>query len=141
MRRLLHWLALATFAVLPLSFPTAPAAAPAPLPREWPGAAREAQRSAELAKLQGDWRVVKVERDGRARPSISGTYHLVFSRKALYLKANPHEFHDPYFDFTIEPGKVHGAIDLSDPEGTAFAGIYQVDGDDLMICWNTTARG
>jgi uncharacterized protein (TIGR03067 family) len=91
----------------------------------------------QLARLGGDWRVVKVERDGRERPGISRDYHLGFSRTALYLKPNPHEFLDPYFDFRIDPTTRPPSIDLTDGEGKHFRGIYRFDGGKLTLCWNT----
>jgi uncharacterized protein (TIGR03067 family) len=95
----------------------------------------------ELARMAGDWRVVQATRDGRERPGISREYHLGFTRNALYLKPNPHEFLDPYFDFRIDPMTRPCSIDLTDGEGKHFRGIYRFDDGNLTLCWNARADG
>jgi uncharacterized protein (TIGR03067 family) len=95
----------------------------------------------ELARMTGDWRVVLAKRDGRERPGIALTHHLGFSRTALYLKPDPHEFLDPYFEFRIDPTTRPRSIDLTDGEEKHFCGIYRFDDGNLTLCWNTRAGG
>ena len=101
------------------------------------GAADKAQTDKE--KLQGLWQVVSQEVDGMLGPeAIAGQMKYTFKKDTLTVHpAEPSS--DSEFTCKLEPGKKVNTIDMKVAQGAntglTYLGIYQVDGDDLKICF------
>jgi uncharacterized protein (TIGR03067 family) len=91
----------------------------------------------DLDRLQGTWRVVRIEKSGTPVPAeLAGTVRYIFDGERVTLmegvaKAGAGVIRldpaaDPKtFDFTATEGPQNGAAAL---------GIYRVEGDTLMMC-------
>lgn len=81
-------------------------------------------------RLQGTWRLVSGERQGRAIPDeVVREVRLVFTDDELATKTKGGTM---TARFTLIPGTDPRAIDL-DMAGAVGRGIYLLDGDDLKI--------
>jgi uncharacterized protein (TIGR03067 family) len=81
-------------------------------------------------RIQGTWRLASGERQGRALPgeAVRGV-SLVFAGDTLSTRTKDRTTEAR---FTLAPGTQPKGIDLDMGEAVGL-GIYQLDGDDLMI--------
>ena len=89
-----------------------------------------------LAKLQGNWRVERIEENGVAEPEEEvKRFILVFKGTRINVELRGQTEHT---DFQINPDKSPKEIDMTpqygDDKGKTFRGIYEIDGDTLRIC-------
>jgi uncharacterized protein (TIGR03067 family) len=105
------------------------AAAPSPNPA-----------SADAKAIQGTWKMVFAAGAGRALPQEEFAGHrLVFSGdKYTYFKEED-KLHD-HGAFRLDPKARPRAIDIIEDQGpnrgTTSRGIYMLDGDTLVVCYN-----
>ena len=94
---------------------------------------------ADKEKLQGVWQVVSLEVDGMAGPEqIARQMKYTFKKDNLTVHpAEPSS--DSAFTCKLEPGKKVKTIDMKVTKGSntglTYPGIYQLDGDELKICF------
>ncbi|MBY0524575.1 MAG: TIGR03067 domain-containing protein [Gemmataceae bacterium] len=86
-------------------------------------------------KLQGVWKVMSAERNGKKQPDdeLKGL-RLTFKADKIVFKDNDKEQEATY---KLDPDKKPKAIDLVVKVGDkteTIPGIYQLNGDDLKIC-------
>ena len=104
----------------------------------------------EMAKLQGTWRLVYQQSNGKKLPDEK-TAEMFHGKMTFAGDRIRYTVDLPGFDFEItymlHPDQQPKAIDLevkgtSDKEGIGqkFSGIYIIEGDSLTICYSTTAR-
>ena len=89
----------------------------------------------ELARLQGTWKVVSLEKDGKKRSEdeIKGL-KVIFKEDKFIIKEGDKEFEAV---LKLDVGAKPKAIDLMVKQGDqsqTLKGIYHLDGDDLKIC-------
>jgi uncharacterized protein (TIGR03067 family) len=89
----------------------------------------------ELEKLQGPWKVVSLEKDGKKQSEDAvKTLKITIKEDKFLFKEGDKESEAT---LKIDPAKKPKTIDLVVKEGDALKtlkGIYQLDGDDLTIC-------
>jgi uncharacterized protein (TIGR03067 family) len=97
-----------------------------------------ADAEAELKKLQGIWRPVKLERAGEtvADGALPGA-RFVVKADALLFKVGDNTLLD--VRFRVNPGKTPAEIDLTSvagpSKGQTVHGIYRLEGKRLTLCW------
>lgn len=89
----------------------------------------------DLEKLQGVWKVVSLEKDGKKLPedAVKSLRVTIKEDKFLFKEGDK----EAEATVKLDPEKKPKAIDLVVKEGDSFKtikGIYQLDGDDLNIC-------
>src|SRR5262245_39455019 len=104
---------------------------------------REAARKAELAKLQGTWKIVTIEIDGNKTPDNAvpetrmilkdDTFSMVSLGATLYGG-----------NYRIDPSRTPKTLNIDfteDPEkGNTSLAIYELDGDNWKICLTVGAK-
>jgi uncharacterized protein (TIGR03067 family) len=99
-----------------------------------PDAPKEEAVAKELEKLQGTWRLVSAETDGKKAPEeqikkvkvvINGSKHSVYFGDDVVAHEIP---------FTLDPTKKPKTTDDQLPDGKVIHGIYELDGDVLKSC-------
>ena len=104
---------------------------------------REAARKAELAKLQGTWKIVTMEIDGNKTPDNAvpesrmilkdDTFAMVSLGATLYRG-----------NYRIDPSRTPKTLDIEFTEGpekgNTALGIYELDGDNWKICLTVGAK-
>jgi uncharacterized protein (TIGR03067 family) len=99
-------------------------------------AAKAESKEQALAKLQGKWRVERIEENGVAEPDDEAKrFLLTFKGTRIDVQLRGQTEHT---DFTINPEKSPKEIDMipqyGDDKGKVFRGIYEIDGDSVRIC-------
>src|SRR5262249_51032104 len=89
--------------------------------------------------LQGFWDVVAVERDGgKSRDRQDQGLKFIFTGDKLTLDRGGKRSHDA--KYKLDPGAKEKGIDVTfitgPSEGQTFRGIYELEGDNLKICWS-----
>lgn len=92
-----------------------------------------------LKKLEGTWKVVSVEVDGKKRANAQGTG--VFKGNTFTFRQKEQVVEGT---FTIDPAKSPKTLDLTVTKGK-FKGkkslaIYELKGDTLKACWTLFAK-
>jgi uncharacterized protein (TIGR03067 family) len=101
-------------------------------------AAGDAPARAEVNKLQGVWRPVKLERAGQtvADTALPGA-RFVVKGDTLLFKAGDSTLLD--VRFRVNPSKTPAEIDLTcvagPTKGSTIHGIYRLKGKRLTLCW------
>ncbi|HYT87242.1 MAG TPA: TIGR03067 domain-containing protein [Gemmataceae bacterium] len=90
----------------------------------------------ELARLQGKWQTVSVEIDGRRLEKDFSEDRLIMKANTFLLRAGMDSMQGV---FTIDPTRTPKTIDeevtAGAHKGTKVAGIYELDGDTLKVCY------
>ncbi|MBI3822671.1 MAG: TIGR03067 domain-containing protein [Planctomycetes bacterium] len=92
----------------------------------------------DVAKLQGEWSVIAMERRGKEAPqeAIEGSVLAVKDNKMTLQHKNDDKPRE--FTFTLDPTKKPAAIDLTslkeDARDKVVPGIYKFDGKNLILC-------
>ena len=89
----------------------------------------------ELEKLQGPWKVVSLEKDGKKQTedAVKGLKVTIKEDKFLFKEGDK----ESEAALKVDPAQKPKTIDLMVKEGDALKtikGIYLLDGDDLTIC-------
>jgi uncharacterized protein (TIGR03067 family) len=87
----------------------------------------------EAKKLEGDWKVVSADSGGRVSDKTPGPQQVVIRGDQITLKMKNGE--GPTFRFTVDPSQKPKAMDWLKKDGSGIGGIYELDGDDLKICF------
>jgi uncharacterized protein (TIGR03067 family) len=90
----------------------------------------------ELAKLEGKWTVVSVERDGKADDALKGG---VRSNSGDKYTLTPKEGKAISGTYSVDPSKKPRTMDMKPAEGRykgkTLLGIYELNGDTLKLCF------
>jgi uncharacterized protein (TIGR03067 family) len=94
----------------------------------------------ELKKLEGDWKALKSEDDGRESDGGNG---ILIEKDKMRLKIGDRVVFTG--TITIDPSAEPKTIDLKYTDGPGVTGmtqrgIYRWDGDKLEICWNPVGK-
>ena len=105
-------------------------------------AALSEKEQKELAKLQGTWAVVSVERDGKPlKPDEIKNAKLVINGANYTLTLGEETIQGTY---KLQPAKNPKAIDANrtkgPDQGKTVQGIYQLDGDTLKMCYHAPGK-
>lgn len=86
----------------------------------------------DLKPLQGDWKVVSMNHNGRELPDVGG-YGIAFDGANVTIK-QPNGNSTGKCTF-LDPAKAPKEIDLTpDAGGKKLLGIYELKGDELKLC-------
>jgi uncharacterized protein (TIGR03067 family) len=89
-----------------------------------------------LTKLQGKWRVERIEENGTAEPAEEAARFTITVKGTRMIVEMAGRTENT--EFTIDPDKSPKEIDLTpqygDDKGKVFRGIYDLEGDTLRIC-------
>jgi uncharacterized protein (TIGR03067 family) len=86
----------------------------------------------ELQKLKGTWTVVKAERNGQANDEIKDDKLILTEDGKLTVKAKDR---DQEGTFEVNPTKKPKTIDVKPGSEGIVLGIYELDGDNLKLCF------
>ena len=90
--------------------------------------------------LLGVWAVESYVEDGQARECVGLTFEFAANNR-LVLRKDGMEGDDD-MAYSTAPGKDPPEFDWADPDGTnRLPGIYQFDGDTLLICFRGDPTG
>jgi uncharacterized protein (TIGR03067 family) len=90
----------------------------------------------DLARLQGEWRVVKLEANGKTAPAEAvAAARFLFKDNTIITREGDKEVSTGFV--RLDPGRKPAEIEIS-PEklpvrGKTTKGIYQLDGDTLLL--------
>ncbi|HEV3082055.1 MAG TPA: TIGR03067 domain-containing protein [Gemmataceae bacterium] len=106
------------------------------------GDAKEAGEST-LKKIQGTWRFVSQEMEGRPRPQEELTkLRITFTgdkwavrQEGKVVQAGTHKF-DP----TKKPAQVDAVVTEGEDKGSTMLGIYQLKGDTMKVCFDPQGK-
>jgi uncharacterized protein (TIGR03067 family) len=93
---------------------------------------------ADLGKIQGAWMVVSGESDGKKEPDrLSAASQFVFDDDQLSIKILGASFAKATLtlDSKKKPRELNAKNTEGPTKGVTLKGIYELDGDDLKICW------
>ena len=112
-------------------------------PRKAPAALKGAPEEAaqqELKRLEGTWVAVDIEHDGGKDPAIGAAKWVIRDgRYGVYLDGQKRETWALKLDPTRTPKTLEARF-LLDQTGRRLAGIYELDGDTLKVCYDLTGR-
>jgi RNA polymerase sigma factor (sigma-70 family) len=127
-----------------LTAPPQPAAAQQPplFPANHGPDSPKSRDAPQEKSIQGNWTLLRVERDGRGLKVEAGSVELVVTNQFLIWKE---QGQDRGFTYKLDPAKGPGQIDLTSlvegaDKGRLIRGIYALEGDRLMICESDGAR-
>lgn len=89
----------------------------------------------DLDKLQGTWKVVSLEREGKKKPEDEiKTFKVIIKEDKFILREGDKDFEAT---LKLDPAKKPRSLDLLVKDGDkleTIKGIYHLEGDDLKIC-------
>jgi uncharacterized protein (TIGR03067 family) len=91
----------------------------------------------ELKKLEGNWKIVRAEKDGQViPPNVAATMKVTFKGGNFSVITGKDE---DVASFKIDPAKKPAEIDLTpaDSPKSILKGIYTFEGETLKICWSS----
>jgi uncharacterized protein (TIGR03067 family) len=97
----------------------------------------------ELKKLQGTWRFVSQEKEGKPRPpeqvaklkiTFTGDKWAV-SEDGKVVQAGTHKL-DP----TKKPARVDAVVTEGEDKGSTMLGIYELKGDTMKVCFDPQGK-
>ena len=96
----------------------------------------------DYAKLEGTWRVVSLEIEGKKIPEETiKDSRLIIKGKEFTMKEKIATYRG---NFSTDPSKKPKTIDMKFTEGpekgNTSLGIYELDGDNLKLCLTITAK-
>jgi uncharacterized protein (TIGR03067 family) len=98
-----------------------------------PALARADDAKDEAKKLEGDWKVVSADSGERVSDKSPGPQQVIIRGDQITLKMKDGE--GPTFRFTVDPSQKPKEMDWLKKDGSGIGGIYELDGDDLKICF------
>jgi len=106
--------------------------APAPLPRK--------ERTADLARLQGEWKLVSLTLRGNQRSTVSDVVSIEGDRITYLLDGRVMSKWTLSLDAGSAPRRcvMRG---MGEARGFVTAGVYALDGDVLTLCYRYAADG
>ncbi len=104
--------------------------------------AAPADEKAELKKLEGTWKVVKIVNDGQEGDTEQlKDQRIIISGNKYTLK---HPEHSSKGELELDPDQNPAHMDASYATDSGETGrvecIYKIEGDKLSICWNQDSR-
>jgi uncharacterized protein (TIGR03067 family) len=90
-------------------------------------------RADDAKKLEDDWKVVSADSGGRVSDKSPGPQLVIIRGDQITLKMKEGEGRT--FRFTVDPSQKPKAMDWLKKDGSGIGGIYELDGDDLKICF------
>jgi uncharacterized protein (TIGR03067 family) len=93
----------------------------------------------DLDRLQGTWKLVSTAWDGTTSRAAEGDKAVVTGDRLVVTRGGK----DQEMRFTALPGMAPKGIDLTPKEGPAgyhLLGIYNLDGDTLVLCYRLPVR-
>jgi uncharacterized protein (TIGR03067 family) len=104
------------------------------------GALLAADQKGDKENLQGNWKLVGIEEDGKLE-KIAGKSEKYFELKIAGSKITVHNFKDGKAEeatFKIDPKKTPKTIDIKattgEDKGKTLLGIYELTGKELKLC-------
>ena len=95
---------------------------------------------AERAKLQGVWQVISFVKGGQALPDQEvQAVRFTFTDSEWAMSGPGVQL--PFRPFALDPSPEPRAIEFTMPTGKVVLGIYQMDGDSLMLCVDHDMEG
>ena len=99
----------------------------------------EEDAAKDLAKLQGKWKLVEEDLDGKVTKSADG--HVIGFEKEVEINYDADGGVAAKATIKLDPSKSPKAIDMTivfivllpDKKGDTFRGIYQLEGDELKL--------
>ncbi len=103
-------------------------------------AGKEGAAPTDQDKVQGTWTRIFAAISGKAIPPEDIAHHQLVMRGDKYtLFKEEDKVHD-HGAFTLDPGKSPRAIDITEDQGpnkgVTNRGIYLLDGDTFIVCYN-----
>lgn len=95
-----------------------------------------------IQKIQGTWNVVRYVNDGKEEtPSADQPETLIIKGNHYELKRSDGEYRgDLKLDSSAKPAKIDATLfDTKDKKLGEATGIYKMEGEKLIICWNEIA--
>jgi uncharacterized protein (TIGR03067 family) len=96
----------------------------------------------DAEKLQGTWKLVTIENNGKTGPAPANTQILFQGKKFIIKNGDKVRVEST---FTLDPAKKPKTIDFQISKGPGrdktLYGIYDLDGDKLKLCLNEGQRG
>ena len=97
----------------------------------------------DTQRMQGTWDLQALEQDGKPAGDAPLVKLVIITDGRIafrYVFPRSRGYSDEESRFTVDESKK--ACELSAPEGgPAYRGIYELDGDNLKICWSRVAGG
>jgi uncharacterized protein (TIGR03067 family) len=94
----------------------------------------------ELERLEGTWVAVGIEHDGGQDPAVGAAKWVIRNgRYGVYLDGQKRETWTLKLNPTRSPKTVEARL-VIDQTGQRLAGIYELDGDTLKVCYDLTGR-
>ncbi len=94
------------------------------------------QEQSDHALIQGIWKVEKAVHSGEEMP---GYMVLEFKRDKVIPRRNGNA--DTEADFKIDVSRMPRRMDLKTPDGMKMAGIYEIQGETLKLCFTREGEG
>lgn len=100
-----------------------------------------AQTKPVRTELEGVWVAQAIERDGKAvaAETVARTRY-TFTGAKLLVRGNYANDREEEFAFAVDPSDVPKYLDLTDANGYPTEGIYELNGDVLIICLGRAER-
>jgi uncharacterized protein (TIGR03067 family) len=104
-----------------------------------PGGDAKKANEAELKKIQGTWRFIAQDIDGKPRPAEQLTNLIIqFAGETWTIRDNNKIIQGGVhkLDPTKNPNQVDAKVTVGEDKGSAMLGIYELKGDTLKVCFD-----